>query len=225
MGRFQAAESYRRPHVILNAAMTLDGKIVTRSGDSRISSHADLIQLHKLRSRADAVMIGIGTQLNDNPLLTVRRTKGKNPIRIVVDSLARTPPKSRIFSAKECRTIIAVSKSAPNTRTEKLEQKGAKVIRCGTRYVDLRALLATLHTMGINRILLEGGGRLNWSMLAAKLVDEMRVTVAPFVVGGEKATTLVEGFGVGRISHAVRLSLMKTTRNGNELVLTYRVRN
>lgn len=225
MGRFQAAKPHRRRHVILNAAMTLDGKIATKSGGSRISSHNDLVRLHRLRSNVDAVMIGLGTQLNDNPLLTVRRTKGRNPIRIVVDSLARTPPESRIFSAKESRTIIAVSKNAPNTRTEKLEQKGARVIRCGTRHVNLRALLATLHTMRIDRILLEGGGRLNWSMLSAKLVDEMRITVAPFVVGGEKATTLVDGFGVGRMSHAVRLSLMKTTRNGNELVLTYRVKN
>ena len=225
MGRFQMAESYRRPHVILNAAMTLDGKIATRSGDSRISSGIDLKQLHMMRSRADAVMIGIGTQLNDNPLLTVRRGKGRNPIRIVVDSLARTPPKSRILSAKAGCTIVAVSKKAPNARIKKLQQAGAKVIRCGTRYVDLRALLAKLYTMGIRRVLLEGGGKLNWSMLAGRLVDEMRVTVAPFVVGGENATTLVEGFGVGRMSHAIRLSLAKSTRNGSELVLSYKVRN
>ena len=181
--------------------------------------------MHRLRSRADAVMIGIGTQLNDNPLLTVRRIKGRDPIRIIVDSLARTPPKSRIFSEKDGRTIVAVSKKAPNARIKKLQQEGAKIIRCGTGHVDLKALLATLHTMGINRVLLEGGGRLNWSMLAGKLVDEIRVTVAPFVVGGEKATTLVEGFGVARMSHAIRLSLAKTTRNGNEMVLSYKVKN
>jgi 2,5-diamino-6-(ribosylamino)-4(3H)-pyrimidinone 5'-phosphate reductase len=218
-------ESYRRPHVILNAAMTLDGKIATRSGDSRMSSHADLKQLHIMRSRVDAVLIGIGTQLNDNPFLTVRQIKGRDPIRIVVDSLARTSPKSRIFSADGGCTIIAVSKKAPNTRIEKLRQKGAKVILCGTEYVDLRALLAVLYKMGIKRVLLEGGGRLNWSMLAGKLVDEMRVTIAPFVVGGEKATTLAEGFGVGKMSHAIRLSLAKTTRIGNELALSYTVRN
>ncbi len=224
MGRFQAAESHNRPNVILTAAMTLDGKIATRSGDSRISSQADLKQLHRLRSHADAVMVGRGTQLNDNPRLTVRRTQGRNPVRIIVDSLARTSPKSGIFSAKGGGNIIAVSKRAPNTRVKRLQQRGAKVIRCGTERVDLNTLLATLYTMGIRCVLLEGGGKLNWSMLVAKLVDEIRITVAPFVVGGEKATTLVEGFGVGRMSQAIRLSLEKSTRNGNELVLSYRVR-
>ncbi len=225
MGRFPKAESHNRPSVILTAAITLDGKIATRSGDSRISSLADLKKLHRLRSRADALMIGRGTLLNDNPRLTVRRTKGRNPVRIVVDSLARTSTNSRVFSAKGGSTIIAVSQRAPNARVERLRLKGARVIRCGTRHVDLKGLLATLGTIGIRRVLLEGGGNLNWSMLGGKLVDEIQVTVAPFVVGGKKATTLVEGFGVGRMSHAIRLSLVRTKRIGNEVVLSYKVRN
>jgi len=225
MGRFQAHEPYRRPRVILNAAMTLDGKIATRFGDSRISSRADLKRLHGLRSRADAVMIGVGTQLSDDPLLTVRRVKGRNPIRVVVDSLARTPTNSRILSTKDGCTIIAVSKRAPNRRIQELQQQGAKIIRCGNRRIDLRGLLGTLHTMGIKLVLLEGGAKLNWSMLVNKLVDEIRVNVAPLVVGGEKATTLVEGAGVGKMSDAIKLSFAKIARNGNELVLNYKVRN
>ncbi len=225
MGRFRTSKSDNRPNVILAAAMTLDGKISTRSGDSRISSLADLKKLQRLRSGVDAIMIGRRTQLNDNPSLTVRQSKGRNPVRIVVDSLARTSTNSKIFSAKGGNTIIAVSQSAPRARVEKLRLKGARVIRCGTEHVDLEKLLQTLRTIGIRRVLLEGGGNLNWSMLVGKLVDEIQVTVAPFVVGGKKATTLVEGFGVGRIGHAIRLSLVKMNRNGNEVVLRYKVRN
>lgn len=225
MDRFLQAESHKRPDVILTAAMTLDGRIATRGGDSRISSVSDLKKLHRLRSRSDAVMIGRGTQLTDNPRLTVRQAKGRNPVRIVVDSLARTSTNSRIFSAKGGSTIIAVSQRAPRARVERLRLKGARVIQCGTRHVDLKKLLQTLRAIGVRRVLLEGGGNLNWSMLAGKLVDEIQVTIAPFVVGGKKATTLVEGFGVGRIGHAIRLSLVRMNRNGNEVVLRYRVRN
>ncbi len=225
MDRFPEAESHKRPDVILTAAMTLDGKIATRGGDSRISSLSDLKKLHRLRSRADAVMIGRGTQLTDNPRLTVRQAKGRNPVRIVVDSLARTSTNTRIFSAKGGSTIIAVSQRAPRARVERLRLKGARVIRCGTEHVDLKKLLQTLRTIGIRRVLLEGGGNLNWSMLVGKLVDEIQVTVAPFVVGGREATTLVEGLGVGRMSHAIRLSLVRTKRIGNEVVLSYKVRN
>lgn len=224
MARFPVSEFYRRPHVTLNGAMTLDGKIATKSGDSHMSSHDDLKKVHKLRTLADAVMIGIGTQLNDNPLLTVRHVKGRNPIRVVIDSLARTPPNSRIFTKKGGRTIVAVSKGAPKTRVRRLQQAGAEVISCGNKHVNLEAFLAKLYAMGIRRVLLEGGGKLNWSMLSGKLVDEMRVTVAPFIVGGENAITLVEGAGVRRTNHAIRLSLANTTRNGNELVLNYKVR-
>lgn len=225
MGRFQPADSRKRPNVILSAAMTLDGKIATRSSDSRISSATDLKKLHRLRSRADAVMIGSGTQRRDNPRLTVRRIKGKNPVRIIVDSLARTSPNARTLSKEGGSTILAVSKRAPKTRVERLRLKGADVIRCGDQEVDLTKLLAVLQGMGIRRVLLEGGGKLNWSMLVHKLVDEIQVTVAPFVVGGKKATTLVEGLGVDRMSHAIRLTLIEANRVGNELVLNYKVRN
>ena len=170
-------------------------------------------------------MIGVGTQLRDNPRLTVRHVKGKNPIRIVVDSLARTPPNSKILSAKQGKTIIAVSKRAPTYRTRRLEQGGAKIIRCGNKWVDLAKLLQTLKRMKVRRLLLEGGGTLNWSMLHAKLVDEVWVTLAPLVVGGKNATTLAEGAGVDKMNHAVKLSLQKVTRNGGELRLNYEVRN
>lgn len=219
--QFQQPKQRWRPYVILNAAMTLDGKIATRTGDSRISSTADLKRLHRMRSQVDAVMIGVGTQLRDNPRLTVRHTSGKNPIRIVVDSRARTPMKSRVFSGGD--PIVAVSKSAPAFRIRRLEQEGANVIQCGKTRVDLRILLRRLWAMGIKRLLLEGGGKLNWSMLNARLVDEIRVTLAPLVVGGKRATTLADGVGVARMSRAIKLRLQGVTRHDGELLLNYEV--
>jgi len=207
------------------AAMTLDGKIATKSGDSHISSNRDLRHLHRMRAQADAVMIGIGTQLKDNPLLTVRRVKGRSPVRVIIDSLAKTPPNSRIFSAKDGRIIIAVSNKAPATQVAKLRCAGAEVIHCGIERVNLSKLLSKLRSEGIRSILLEGGGGLNWSMLSEGLVDEVMVTVAPLIAGGEKATTLVEGAGARDMNSAIKLTLRNADRTGREVVLSYKVEN
>ena len=226
--RFRAPDSTEsfsmgRPYVTLNAAITLDGKIATRSRDSRISSANDLKELHKMRSTVDAVMIGIRTVLSDDPRLTVRKAKGKDPARVVVDSFARTPLDARILTTGGGMVIIAVSRSAPGSRVKRLEHAGANVLSCGARKVNLKVLLRRLYRMGIRRILLEGGGGLNWSMLKSQLVDEIRVTVAPLIVGGEEAVTLVEGIGMKRMDDAIRLSLMSVAQNGGEVTLTYRV--
>jgi len=206
--------------------MTLDGKIATRSGDSRISSRVDLVKLHRLRAHVDAVMIGRGTQLCDDPKLTVRLAGGRNPHRVVVDSLCRTNPRSSVLSTPGGSTMIAVSEKAPNLRVKRMEKEGVTVIRCGNGgSVNLSVLLAKLHSFGVRRLLLEGGGRLNWSMLSGKLVDEIRITVAPFIVGGANATTLVEGLGVVMVPRAIKLTLAKIRRYGDEVLLTYLVRN
>jgi len=207
---------------MMSTAMTLDGKIGTESGDSRISSPADLKQLHELRSHVDAVMIGSGTLLSDNPLLTVRRVKGRNPIRIIVDSTAKTPSNSKVLTAQGT-TIIAVSNKAPKRRVKKLQMAGAKIVHCGTNHVNLKALMSRLLRMGIRTVLLEGGGGLNWHMLTNNLVDELRITIAPLLIGGEGAKTLVEGTGVEKMSQAIKLTLKSTTRIENELVLSYKV--
>jgi len=225
MDRSQEPKPNKRPQVTLVAAMTLDGKIASKSGDSKISSADDLRELHRLRSHADAVMIGIGTQLRDNPNLTVRNVKGKSPTRIVVDSTARTPPDSRILSNGGPPVIIATSKKASKARLQKLRQAGAEVICSGTTKVDLKTLLPKLWRRGIRKILLEGGGNLNWSMLANGLVDQVQVTVTPLIVGGREAITLVEGSGMRNIERAIKLNLTKFQGAGDEVVLNYKVRN
>ena len=214
--------SKKRPFVTLVGAMTLDGKISSRTGDSRISSREDLKTLHRLRSRNDAIMIGIGTLIQDDPRLTVRLVKGRNPIRVIVDRSARTPANSRIFK-KGPAVIIAVTKNAPRQRVETLKRAGARILRAGNSQINLLTLLTRLYRLGIKRILLEGGGNLNWSMISNGLVDNITVTVAPIIIGGSHATTLVEGDGVSKVNQAINLILTEARKQSNEIVLTYKV--
>lgn len=204
--------------------MSLDGKISTRIGDSRISSQKDLKELHKMRRSHDAVMIGVDTLLEDNPRLTVRHVKGKNPIRIIVDSVARTPPNARTLRIEPGSVIIAVTRRAPKERIDKLRQTGASVICDGASQVNLKKLLTQLYQSGIRSLLLEGGGTLNWSMISNRLVDEVKLTIAPFIIGGSQATTLVDGEGVDGIDHAINLTPLSIMRQGQEVVLTYKVK-
>jgi 2,5-diamino-6-(ribosylamino)-4(3H)-pyrimidinone 5'-phosphate reductase len=213
--------------VLINAAMTIDGKIATNLGDSKISSKQDLRRLHRLRSSVDAVIIGISTVIADNPKLTVRLVKrhGTTPVRIIVDSIGRIPLDSKILkSASKINTIVAVTKRASDERVDKIKSAGAIVIVAGTKTVDLKELFFILKKMGFNKILVEGGGELNWSILQLGIVNELMVTVAPRIVGGRTATTLVEGDGYDRISDGIKMELIKMSRQNNgEVVLYYKL--
>lgn len=213
-----------RPYVIMNAAMTLDGKITTVARDSRISSTKDLLRVHRLRSKIDAVMVGINTVMSDDPMLTARRVNGKNPTRIIIDSKAKIGLNSRIMrSCNKILTIIAASQKAGRAKLEKIIARRAIVIILGKNKVDLAKLLSILKDSGMKRLLVEGGGEINWTMLSNGFVDEVMVTVAPRIVGGRNAVTLVEGAGFARVSKGIKLKLYRTAKNGNEIVLFYRV--
>jgi len=207
--------------------MTIDGKIATNLGDSKISTKQDLRRLHRLRSSVDAVIIGISTVIADNPKLTVRLVKrhGTTPVRIIVDSIGRIPLDSKILkSASKINTIVAVTKRASDERVDKIKSAGAIVIVAGTKTVDLKELFFILKKMGFNKILVEGGGELNWSILQLGIVNELMVTVAPRIVGGRTATTLVEGDGYDRISDGIKMELIKMSRQNNgEVVLYYKL--
>ncbi len=207
--------------------MTIDGKIATNLGDSTISSKQDLRRLHRLRCSVDAIIIGISTVIIDNPRLTVRLVKrhGTTPVRIIVDSIGRIPLDSKILkSASKITTIVAVTKRASDETVDKIKSAGAIVIVAGTRTVDLKELFFILKKMGFNKILVEGGGELNWSILQLGIVNELMVTVAPRIVGGRTATTLVEGDGYERISDGIKMELIKMSRQNNgEVVLYYRL--
>lgn len=212
--------------VTICAAMTLDGKISTTAGDSVISSPQDLKRLHRLRTGSDAVMIGIATVLADDPLLTVRLVKGGNPARIIVDSKGRTPAESNLLkTANKILTIVAVAEQAPAENVERIKEAGAHVIVAGKTTVDIKLLFARLEKMKFKKVLVEGGGELNWSVLHAGLADELTVTIAPKIAGGRLATTLVEGDGFERMADGIKLQLSKAERKKTgELVLYYKIR-
>ena len=215
--------------VKINAAMTIDGKIATVSGDSKISSREDLNRVHELRSSVDAIMVGISTVLVDNPMLSVRLPKrlGADPVRIIVDSMARIPPTSRILRTAHNRiTLVAVTNRAPASKIKKIQDCGALVIVAGSQIVDLRDVLSIVHSIGIETILVEGGGELNWSLLRRGLVSELIVTIAPLIAGGRTATTLVEGEGYRHIYKAAKMKLINVSRQRNgEVVLHYQSRS
>jgi len=215
-------------YVILNAAMSIDGKISTRKNDSAISSKLDLVRVHKLRSTVDGIMIGISTVLGDDPMLNVRysATGTKNPTRIIIDSKARIPLNSRIIeSSNKIQTIIAVTHNASSRKIKEIQKKGARVLVYGNGKVNLRNLFQQLEKMGLKKIIVEGGGEINWSVLKLGLVNELVVTISPVVIGGRDAKTLVEGKGFTNISDGIKMKLSnKIIQNENEIVLFYKLR-
>lgn len=216
-----------KTYVILNSAMTLDGKIATRTGSSEISGPEDLKRVHQLRKEMDSIMVGINTVLKDDPRLTVHKLtsdESDNPLRVVTDSKVRTPLNSRILN-EEAATLIAISQKAPRERVKALMDKGENidVILAGETRVDLTVLMDELAQRGVRSLLLEGGSTLNFAMLQAGLVDEVRVCVAPMIAGGVKAKTLAGGDGVDYMKDAFKLELKKSYKLGKDFILEYNV--
>ncbi|MEK6965057.1 MAG: 2,5-diamino-6-(ribosylamino)-4(3H)-pyrimidinone 5'-phosphate reductase [Thermoproteota archaeon] len=211
-----------RPYVILSAATSLDGKIATKSGDSRFSSGKDKIRVYRLRATVDAILVGKNTVNRDDPILTVHQVKGKNPIRIILDSRATISTKSRIIkTCNKIPTIIAVSKKASNKNLEKLRKFPLKIIVSGNNIVNIKKLLKTLWKLKIKKILVEGGGAVNWEFVNQNLFDEIIVTITPFLVGGKDAVSIIEGKGFSKIVKSRKLKLEKILRLENEVILCY----
>ena len=210
------------PHVILSAAISIDGKISTRVGDSKLSSKEDSVRLHKLRSKVDAILIGKNTLLQDNPLLTVRYTKGKNPIRIILDSKGTIPINSKIIkTSNEIPTIIVVSKKISKTNLLKLQKLPIEIIVAGKNSINLKLLLKKLSSKKIKTILVEGGGTVNWEFIKNNLFNELIITLSPFLIGGNNAISFVEGQGFAKITNSPKLKLKSIKRLKNYLVLNY----
>lgn len=221
--------NHSRPFVTLKMAMSLDGKIATRSGHSQwITSQESRLDGHRLRDRVSAIMIGVGTLLSDNPSLTTRlpNKKGRDPIRIVVDSQLRTPPDSNIFNRdSKARVIIACGKSPSPERAGLLEAQGATIIETrGGEKVDLDQLMDLLYEASITSLLIEGGATIAWAGLNAGLVDRCVFYYAPKIIGGAKAPTGVGGEGVDRLDEAILLEEIKMRRVGPDLRVTGRIR-
>lgn len=215
-----------RPFVALKTAMSLDGKIATASGESQwITNEKSRYEGHRLRDIYDGILVGINTVLQDNPSLTtrLREYQGKNPVRIVLDSQARLPLDSKLATDGAARTIVAVSAKAPADRVEALKKAGLEILTAGTGMVDAAELMHQLGAMGITSILVEGGGRVNFSLLEAGFVDRVYAFVAPKLIGGSKALTPVEGAGFDKLSQAVELVDIKTRLLGDDVMITGRV--
>jgi 2,5-diamino-6-(ribosylamino)-4(3H)-pyrimidinone 5'-phosphate reductase len=211
-----------RPKVILSAAMTLDGKIATKKGDSKLSSKQDKVRIHKLRSKVDAILVGSNTVKRDDPMLTVRYTKGKNPLRVILDSKAEIHPKSEIIkTCKKIPTLLAVSKKASRENISNLKKHSLEIIVTGENKVNIKNLLKALSKKKIKTLLVEGGGTVNWEFVKLGLVDEVIVTITPYLVGGQKAISLVDGDGFPKIQNSKKLKLKKICKLGNEIVLHY----
>ena len=214
------------PWVTAKWAMTLDGKIATATGDSQwITNEASRLRVHAMRDRYDAILVGIGTELHDNPSLTTRLPDGagNNPIRIIVDSQARAPLDAHVVTDGLAKTIIAVTEAAPKERVEALQNAGVEVLACGSgSEVDLRVLMQALGKREITSVFVEGGGSIAFSLLAAGLVDKVHAFVAPKIVGGADAKTPVEGKGFQKLADAVELTgLTAETMAGDVLLTAY----
>ena len=212
-----------KPYIILSAAISVDGKIATRTGDSKLSSNQDFHRLHKLRTKVDAIIIGKNTLMRDDPLLTVRYTKGKNPIRIILDSKGEISTKSKILqTSTKISTIIAVSKKITKSNLQKLNNFPVQVIVTGEKSVNIKSLLKKLSEMKIRTILVEGGGTVNWEFIKQNIFDELIITLSPFVIGGNDSISFVQGSGFDKISKSPNLQLKSVKRLKNHLLLNYR---
>ena len=209
-------------HIILSAAISIDGKISTRTNDSKLSSQEDSIRLHKLRSKVDAILIGKNTLLQDDPLLTVRHTKGKNPTRIILDSKGTISKNSKIIrTSDKIPTIIAVSKKISKANLSKLKKLPVEIIISGENSVNLKLLMKKLATKKIKTILVEGGGTVNWEFIKNNIFDELIITLSPYLIGGNDAISLVEGKGFAKIVNSPNLKLKSVRRLKNHLVINY----
>jgi diaminohydroxyphosphoribosylaminopyrimidine deaminase/5-amino-6-(5-phosphoribosylamino)uracil reductase len=218
-----------RPFVLFKSAMTLDGKVATRTGDSKWISGEDSRRMsHHWRAEVDAVVVGIGTALADDPLLTARIDGvRRQPRRIVFDSEARLPLDSQLVrGADEVPLTVVVTRAAPRTAVDALEIAGADVVvATGANEPDrVRNALVQLGALGITSILLEGGPHLAGAFLDAGEVDEIRLFVAPVVLGGSSARDPLEGEGAERIASAVRALTLECVRVADDVLISARMR-
>ncbi len=208
-----------RPRVIVNAAMSLDGKIALVGGKRiKISDEEDFRRVHILRSQVDAILVGINTVLKDDPKLTVKEKfvpGARNPTRIVLDSKFRIPPDARVLNG-DAPTIIATTVGAPK------REVGAEVIRCGEERVDLKCLMDELGRRGIRSVMVEGGGTVIHSFLREGLVDEITVFVGSMIIGGG-APTLAEGEGAREEAEIIPLKFIEAKPLGYGVLLRYGV--
>jgi diaminohydroxyphosphoribosylaminopyrimidine deaminase/5-amino-6-(5-phosphoribosylamino)uracil reductase len=207
--------------------MTLDGKIATSLGESKwISSKPSRQLAHYLRNNVDGVIVGIGTVKKDDPKLTVRdvgsrKVVKRNPKRIILDSLAKTPIASNVVKTDPENTIIVVTNKAPKRRIDALRRKNVSILRIKAKdgHIDLKNLVTELGKRDFTSVMIEGGGSVNASALSSGIVDKVYVIISPMIFGGEKARTLVEGEGVKSVAGAIKFSKYDVRKIGDDILI------
>jgi riboflavin-specific deaminase-like protein len=225
-----------RPFILINMAVSADGKIASANrAVNQLGSRRDFEHLLELRATADAVMTGAAT-LKAQPGITlgparfkkIRRQNGlaSAPLRILVSGTGQLNPKAKIFRASGAPIIVLTTHRMPRARRAALAKAGAKIQVCGKSKVHFPTALKWLRTeWGVNRLLCEGGGKLNGSLLAAGLVDELHLTVCPLILGGNNAPSIADGPLADCLADAKQFILKSMTHAGGEVFLVYRARN
>ncbi len=210
----------KRPFVVLKVAMSMDGKIATRTGDSKyITGREARKYVHQLRSDLDAVMIGINTVLKDDPKLTPRMVKnGTDPMKVVIDSELKTPMKCNLMK-QPSKLIIATTNKAPKAKINKFYQKGVNVIVLNSKrgMVDLKELMKELGKKEITSLMIEGGSQLNSSAIKDRIADKLLIFTAPKIVGN--GLEAIGNLGITNIDKAVKLKNIKTMKIGKDVLL------
>jgi 2,5-diamino-6-hydroxy-4-(5-phosphoribosylamino)pyrimidine 1'-reductase len=214
--------------VIVGGFMSVDGKIApaNRNGKefTQFMTPTHKKMLHSIRASVDAVIVGVDTVIADDPSLTVREVEGKNPLRIVLDSHARTPQTAKILETSQASTMIAVSKNAPKEKIISLKNRKVEVFTSSTQQtVNLHELMLSLKSRGIKKVLVEGGAEVRWSFFNENLADSLFVWIMPYIWGGKEAPTLVGGPGFLRAEDTRKLKLTSIEQAEGLLVLWYSV--
>ena len=207
-----------KPYTILNCASSADGKIaLPNKRKIELSNTEDFERVHDLRSKCDAIIVGINTVIEDNPNLTVngKYSSGSNPIRVILDTNYRTPKNSNILN-DESETIIVIG-----DKTADRKLPNVKILRCGNKEVNLEKLLNHLKELNVKNILVEGGETVLWSFLEKKLFNELNIFVSSVIIGGKNTPSIAGGKGFLDKRNVLNLKLKKFKQMGNGILLTY----
>jgi diaminohydroxyphosphoribosylaminopyrimidine deaminase/5-amino-6-(5-phosphoribosylamino)uracil reductase len=212
----------KEPFVILKVAATLDGKISTRDGESQwISGKSSRRLVHRLRNQVDGVVVGIGTILKDDPLLTTRIKGGRDPCRIVFDTRLRIPENAKVIKISPSRTIIATTELGPREKVVELEKKGVQVFVFASKNgrVDAKSCLSRLGELGMMCLLVEGGGKISGAFLDERLIDKIFIFLSPKLIGDPQAPGIFGGHGVTHLKEAISIKNLKVKKVGEDILV------
>ncbi len=219
----------KNPYLIMKTAMSIDGKIATKTHDSKWITNAKSREfVHETRAQTMAIMVGYGTILHDNPQLTARLDKPvRQPIRIICDTYGQMPIESRVLDTTIAKTIVVTSNLAPKDKLKAFKEKGAEhmLVPLKDKGLDLTVMMAMLKERQIDSILLEGGSTLNDAAIRAGIVHEIHSFIAPMILGGKDALTPVDGLGFNKIKHAKRFKRTDILTFDDDVLIVYEARD